>query len=204
MTELRSTDYGYDLNSSAESISPQMSGRCFLAFDRVSSSYWKIERLRHVLRLVFDEASESDAIQEVTLEGAIHAAYRTLTCYNNLSRIQDVVKSKPVTLEKALRFINHITPHTSVTNHQIPWIDPPLDLLQPVVIRSPKGFFPMRLIRVGLVYVCATFMTDDLLKLQANIDEILLALLLLRIGSVVGPVDAITHNGAGGCPDGVY
>lgn len=61
----------------------------------------------------------------------------------------------------------------------------------------------MRLVRIGLVHISATVETDNFLELQANLDQRLLALLLLRVGSVVGPVDAVTHDGAGGCPDGV-
>lgn len=105
---------------------------------------------------------------------------------------------------RSSRFINNISPYTPITNHQIPWVDPPLDLLQSVVVQSPKYFFPVRLVRIGLVYVRAAVGTNDFFELQANLNELLLVLLLLCIGSVVGPVDAVTHDGACGFPDGMH
>jgi hypothetical protein len=62
----------------------------------------------------------------------------------------------------------------------------------------------MRLKSVGLIHIRVTIENGKFLKLRANFNKSLLAVIPLRVESVLGPLNAITHDGADGCPRAAF
>lgn len=93
-----------------------------------------------------------------------------------------------------LWLVQDIRPNTPITHHQIRRINPPLDLQQLLVIRTPEDFFPVRLVGIRFINVCPTIASNDLLQFFTYLNEPLLAILLLRRTRLVGPVDTETDD----------